>query len=168
MLSAITEDGTAHWTCPHCRQANAAHVSHEQLQWMSAEELSAMGGHPLIRLPRCACGTQVSLRTHYPDEELQEPVITRDETGKITAVEIRGAANLTVIRDHAEKRVAPDPRAEQLRAAGVAPALIAVLAPDIVTFERVIDSVEPHPALALHRALIGHLATIGKHPPGEG
>ena len=135
------------------------HISHEQVEWVDATT---------VQLPPCpACGSRMALRVGFTDAEIAPPIIERDPSGKITKVVHVGAVNLTRIYDHAEKRVIMDEaRRQVLRQHGIPEALIEALIPPVVYFERVIDRVEPHPAIARHQELERQLTAIGKRPAG--
>lgn len=61
MLHNLTDEGVAHWVCPHCHASNQAHASHEEME---------ARGH-IVALPACACGTRTFLKAHFTPEELQ-------------------------------------------------------------------------------------------------
>lgn len=137
-----------------------AHISHEQVQWTDATT---------VALPPCPdCGSQMFLNVAFAEQDLMPPVISRDASGKIIDVRHIGATNLTKIWEHIEKRMIVDEeRRAVLKQHGFPDALIEALLPPMVVYERVIDRVEPHPAIARHQELVRQLQGIGKGPPGQ-
>jgi len=73
MLRTLTDDGMLGWQCGKCGAPNAAHVSHEAVQYSALLE-----GMPLswrtVRLPVCsACDGQEILKVDFTEAELSEP-----------------------------------------------------------------------------------------------
>lgn len=135
MLHSIDEHGNTSHICPHCQQKNEHHITHEHMEWMIDGDL--------VGLPPCqgaGCTTRTFVKTHFSEEDLQEPIIQRDEAGKIINVIIRGAPNLWRIVSHLEKD-------ESGQTKGV------------------IDTVVQHPAVAKHQELARQLLTAGRMPP---
>lgn len=159
-----------------CGTENQAHVSHEQLQWKTEQE---------ILLPPCSkCGGVATIRVH-DDEELTPPIIARDEkSGKILQVapaeHPKYAGNLWRKDSHIVRHPLPHPT---LAEAGLSEGQIRELqaynrskAPNIPVDWMLTEStreeireVTPHPAVALHRQLADLMRQHGKEyvPPDD-
>lgn len=176
MLKTLTDDGHLEWDCHNGCQALSAHISHEQVEHGVAYDevetvqedsfVDAQGStHTLtlsrktgkrivdphtIALPPCPqCGSRMFLKTQWSEQDLRPPVIHRGilqtvpPREGIVKVEIPGAFNLTRIVDHLERYIVDGQEVSV----------------------RVIDAVEPHPAIARHQELARQLHAIGKTPP---
>lgn len=144
MLHKIDEDGNTMHICPHCGRKNKHHIEHEQMEWMPSGRLVAL---PVCEGAACqAVNRRTFVRTHWPEEELAEPLIQRDENDKIINVVIRGAPNLWQIVSHQEMawRVI-DGEEQQV----------------LIT---VIDAVIRHPAVDTHQQLHQHLYRVQRYP----
>lgn len=163
MLKTVTDDGHLEWECHNGCPTLTAHISHEHVEWTDSG---------VVGLSPCPqCGSRHFLKMDFTEQELIEPIIERGThpfTGQeiITSVDLQGGPpNFTMITEHVEKRMIVDEnQVKRLVAAGFPEAAARVLAPPIPVYTRVIDSVDRHPALALHQKLAGQLKAIGKTP----
>lgn len=139
-LQHITEDGYMHWEC-HSGKCPPlkAHISHEQVAWAEPG---------LLALPPCpVCGSRMSVKTDFTEQELLPPIIQRgtDLNGKqdaVLSVTVQGASNLTWIESHYEKHFIRGVETEVL----------------------FIDDVFQHPMVARHLELARQVKAIGKTP----
>lgn len=104
MLHDFTDEGVAHWVCPHCSTGNQAHVSHE--------EMEAIGN--VVALPPCACGTRTFLKAQFTPDELQtENMIDKDgnttQSHHAAHLHMRAAAQVAARRtDRGEMEISHD------------------------------------------------------------
>lgn len=139
MLHTIDAEGNTTHVCPHCKSKNEHHIG--DMEWMSDADL--------VGLPPCSgdgCTTRTFIKTRFSKEDLAEPIITKDEFGKISNVVIRGAPNLWPIITHLEK----NPKYVE---GGNEPPII-----------EVIDAVLQHPAIVKHQELARQLYAQQKFP----
>jgi hypothetical protein len=99
----------------------------------------------------------------WTEEELLPPVITRDSTGKIIRVDVRGAPNFVVIKQHVERKLIPFDTA-RLKLGGEQKLIWRDGAVYEEQFYTVIDAAYPAPWLAHHLRLGQLMREHGKGP----
>lgn len=121
-LHTLTDDGHIAWDCHGCGQHRTAHVSHDEVQHPTHDEMETVlegqtideNGHThthlitrptgkklisdgIVALPTCDCGTRTFLKVKFTSEELHAPNMI-DENGDTTPSYMTAQRHMALVK----------------------------------------------------------------------